>query len=135
MEEATCGNTGSLTVNYTVSDACGNSTIVPAVFLIQDTQAPVFTDTPEDVTFQCDGLGNMGEIGTWIGSNGNALVTDACSDVTVTNNFVALTGGCDGSGNTGEAFVTFTATDECGLSSTAMAVSYTHLTLPTTPYV
>jgi hypothetical protein len=58
---------------------------------------------------------NAEALAAWLTSNGGASASDACSEVTWSNNFTALSDLC---GNTGSATVTFTATDDCGNSST-----------------
>ena len=50
--------------------------------------------------------------------HGGATASDACSGVTWTNDFAALSDDC---GETGSATVTFTATDACGNSSSTTA--------------
>ncbi|VAV84156.1 hypothetical protein MNBD_BACTEROID02-1027, partial [hydrothermal vent metagenome] len=48
-----CGNTGRITVLFTVYDACGLSSTTAAEFIIQDTTAPTFT-APQDTTIYKD---------------------------------------------------------------------------------
>ena len=68
------------------------------------------------MTVECDGSGNTTELSNWLASIGTTgAASDDCSGITWTNNFTALSDLC---GATGSAFVTFTATDECGLTST-----------------
>src|SRR5690606_23576825 len=43
-----------LTRIWTATDACGNSTSVQQVILVEDTIAPVFTVIPDDLVVQCD---------------------------------------------------------------------------------
>jgi hypothetical protein len=64
-----------------------------------------------DATVECDGAGNGADLDAWLASNGGATATDACSGVTWSNDFAALSADC---GATGAATVTFTATDDCG---------------------
>jgi gliding motility-associated-like protein len=71
-----------------------------------------------DVTVECDGNGNAADLQSWLASNGGASSTDACSSVTWTNDYSALSGDC---GASGSVLVTFTATDDCGNSSTSSA--------------
>ncbi|MFD2551058.1 hypothetical protein ACFSQP_04440, partial [Bizionia sediminis] len=49
----TCGASGSATVVFTATDACGNETSTTATFTIQDTLAPVAPAAPADVTYEC----------------------------------------------------------------------------------
>jgi len=108
-----CGATGSATVTWTATDACGTASC-SAPFRIVDTTAPVITP-PADKTVECDGAGNQAELQAWLAS---ATATDACGPFTLTNDFTALSDDC---GATGAATVTWTAKDECGNTSTASA--------------
>src|SRR5690606_16994868 len=45
---ALCGATGSVTVTFTATDACGNSVSTIATFTITDTTKPVFTIDPQN---------------------------------------------------------------------------------------
>lgn len=109
--------TGSVSVTFTATDACGNATSTTATFAIVDTKAPVVT-AAANATVECDGAGNTAALAAWLASNGGATATDACSSVTWTNNFTRLTAAC---GATGSATVTFTATDASGNSATTTA--------------
>ena len=86
-----------------------------------------------DATVECDGAGNATcttasrsktprrgprPLVEWLASNGGAMASDACSDVTWSNDLAALSDDC---GATGMATVTFTATDDCGNSSSTTA--------------
>jgi len=113
-----CGATGSATVVFTATDDCGNSSTTVATFTIEDTTAPVIDPPASDLTVECDGTGNTGELDAWLLNNGGAGATDDCSDVTWTNDYSSLVGGCGGEGS---VTVTFTATDDCGNSSTTTA--------------
>ena len=110
-----CGNTGGSLVTWTAEDDCGLQTIHSATVQIVDTTPPVFTTAPTNVTFECDGSGNTAEVQAWLNS---AAATDQCAGVIVTNDFVALSDDC---GATGSAYVTWTATDDCGLQETHSA--------------
>lgn len=113
-----CGSTGSATVTFTASDACGNSITTTATFNIEDTTAPVITDAV-DFTAECDGFGNAAELEAWLANNGSATASDACGEVTWSNDFIAVGDGC---GATGATAVTFTATDACGNSALTTAI-------------
>ncbi|MFL1012937.1 LamG-like jellyroll fold domain-containing protein, partial [Flavisericum labens] len=71
-----------------------------------------------DQTVECDGAGNGAALTAWLNSNGGAVASDTCGNVTWSNNFTALSDLC---GGTGSATVTFTATDDCGRTATTQA--------------
>ena len=116
----TCGNNGSVTVDFYASDACGNELPTPttATFFITDTIAPIWTTNPSPLTIECDGTTDPGgQIANWLASNGGGgVATDDCSPalVTITNDYTGIVGGC---GATGSVNVLFTANDGCGNTS------------------
>ena len=83
-----------------------------------DTAPPEITAESQDMTVECDGLGNTAELNAWLEANGGATATDVCGNVVWTNDFQNLPIGSDG---TGSVDVTFTATDECGNASITVA--------------
>ena len=114
-----CGPTGNLSVEWFYFDACGNyTTSGPVGFSVIDNTPPMLNNPAMDITMECDGGGNTGGITNWLNNNGGATASDLCGPVVWTNNFTSLVGACS---NTGNAFVTFTASDECGnpISTTA----------------
>jgi hypothetical protein len=113
-----CGATGMATVTFTVTDDCGNSSSTTATFTIEDTTAPSIDMAAVDATAECDGAGNAADLDTWLNGNGGASASDACSDVSWSNDFASFSDDC---GATGMATVTFTATDDCGNSSSTTA--------------
>ena len=114
-----CGATGTASVTFTATDECGNSTSTVATFTIEDTTAPEIISEAVNKTVECDGQGNTDELQAWLESNGDASATDICGAVTWTNDFETLVAGSCGA--TGTASVTFTATDECGNSTSTVA--------------
>jgi gliding motility-associated-like protein len=100
--------TGTTTVTYTATDAAGNTATCSFDVTVTDTEAPVFTDCPSDITVNND-PGVCGAVVNWPAPT----ATDNCSAVTLTSNY-----------NPGDLFptgttvVTYTATDAIGNSFT-----------------
>jgi hypothetical protein len=94
---------------WTATDDCGNSTIAVQTINAGDTESPVFTSVPADETIECS---------TGVPSPGTVTATDNCdTDVNIVLNEQTIPGSCAGS------FVvirTWTATDDCGNSTTAV---------------
>lgn len=106
-----CTQSYTLTRVFTAIDACGNSTQVTQVITVLDEDAPVFSNVPADVTFECTDPNLEQNIQNWLSE---AAATDNCGIATITNNYDEVSG-CD------QVIVTFLATDECGNTSTAQA--------------
>jgi len=101
-----CGGTLIISRTWTAEDECGNTSSCVQTITVQDTTPPEIT-CPDDVILECPA-------DTSPASTGEAMATDACGDVTITHED-DVTEGC------GSALMivrTWTATDECGLSST-----------------
>ena len=119
-----CGFTGVLTVNYIITDTCGNRQIQNARMSIEDTTDPTVACDPVDEVHECNGRdGNSFAVLAWNQANISALAncaTDICGGITVTSDydFNNLTDAC---GLTGTVTVTYTITDECGNSVTKVA--------------
>ena len=113
-----CGSTGSATVVFTATDECGNSITTSAMLTIEDHVAPTISTPSQNITLECSVINQQSEIQHWLDIHGGAQATDGCSNVTWTNNYSGLSDGC---GASGIANVIFTATDECGNSSTTVA--------------
>ncbi|TJY31478.1 T9SS type A sorting domain-containing protein, partial [Pontimicrobium aquaticum] len=101
-----CGNTGRVTVTFTVTDNCGLSSSTSAEFRIVDTTAPTL-EIPSDYYTTYDAKCEY-DIAPE-GDAGMAEAWDACSDVDVTYTDVTDKGSC-------VTIVTRTwkATDDCG---------------------
>ena len=101
-----CGETGSVTVTFVATDDCGNSSETTATFTVEDTTAPEFTSVPADYTAECSDEHPLE----------NATASDACGDVTIVEVADTTAGDC------AQEYIvvrTFTATDECGNSTSA----------------
>ena len=96
----------TLTCFFVAVDACGNtSATATSTINIIDDAAPVIT-CPSDITVDC--TSSLDPMAT-----GMASASDACGDATVSYTDGAITGTCP------QTLVrTWTATDECGLTST-----------------
>lgn len=117
-----CGETGVATVVFTATDVCGNSTTVIATVSVEDHTAPIITIPAMNTTLECDVADQDASIQQWLANNGGAQASDECGEVTWNHNFTSLNDGC---GASGFANVIFTATDECGNSSTSTAFIHT----------
>ncbi|WP_189702487.1 gliding motility-associated C-terminal domain-containing protein [Subsaximicrobium wynnwilliamsii] len=53
ITDGTCENSSIVSRSWTVTDPCGNATILVQTITVQDATAPSFT-VPADITFECD---------------------------------------------------------------------------------
>ena len=108
-----CGITKHILVTFTATDACGNSSTTSATFTIHDTTDPSL-DAPADIALECNDPNNAAIVENWLNS---ATSVDGCDiDVEITNDFTSLPTTCVSGSNYVD--VTFTATDDCGNSTT-----------------
>ncbi|MGV7235189.1 MAG: IgGFc-binding protein, partial [Nitrosomonadaceae bacterium] len=117
-----CDLSSGLTITYTATDDCGNTSSCTAAVYLDDSVNPSIT-CPSDLVLECaDGSDYVSQINSWIAT---ATATDACdTDVTITTDYdgssvPALS--CDLS--TGLT-ITYTATDDCGNTSSCTATVY-----------
>lgn len=113
-----CGATGSAGVTFTAMDECGEVS-TNATLTIVDTSPPILIVPATDMVVEADAQGNVPELMQWLVSRGGAQASDACSQISWSNNYLMLSNEC---GLTGSASVIFTATDQCGNSTTTSAV-------------
>ena len=113
-----CGLTGSATVTFTATDACGNVATTTAMISIEDNVSPVMQASARDTTITCTTSNQPAEIQLWLDNHGGARAADGCSGITWTHNYSTLSDGC---GLSGMAYVIFTATDQCDNTSTTSA--------------
>jgi len=72
-----------------------------------------------NITVECTG-DESDDLTGWLNSNGGAVASDLCSDISWSNNYTgSLSELC---GETGDVTVIFVATDECGNASTTSAI-------------
>ena len=122
-----CAGMYSVTRTWTAIDSCGNIATVFQTINVQDFQGPVITTPAQNLTLQC-GAGTNTALTQWLQNHGGAIASDACSDVTWTNNFDNLVMNC-----AAPIAVTFTATDACGNSTQTIATVVSDDNLAPTP--
>ncbi|MBV7270759.1 HYR-like domain-containing protein, partial [Winogradskyella luteola] len=114
-----CAN-GNITVTFIATDSCGNTSSTTATYSIIDTVNPVLT-IPGDVTIECTE-------DTTPANTGTATATDDCAAPNVTFVDTEVTA-C---GNTKTISRTWTATDACGNSMSAVqTINVVDTTAPT----
>ncbi len=99
-----CPNRYTLTRTWIATDACGNTSSKTQVITVQDTQVPVLSDAPADVTVECNAVPAAAIL----------TATDNCSTPIVTYSEVRTDGDCP---NRYTLTRTWTATDACGNTS------------------
>lgn len=118
-----CPGSASLVETWTATDAAGNSTSVSRTVTVQDTQPPVLTNVPADVTVECDAVPPVGFVGA----------TDQCDrNPTVTFSETSTQTASGKSHANYKVVRTWTATDACGNASTGQqTITVTDTTAPT----
>jgi len=106
-----CDDTYTLTRKWTATDACGNTKTATQRITVRDTQKPVFTSVPANVTVQCDAVPMVG----------SPAATDNCDKaVSITYNGEIRTNGfCP---DTYTLTRRWTAVDNCSNTRTATQV-------------
>ncbi len=108
FEYGICEANYTLTRTYTAIDACGNTAIATQTIVVSDSEAPVFTFVPENLVVECPQTAAV-EL---------AEAIDNCSELTVTYDDETVLNDCLLPTTTR----TFTATDACGNSNTAVQI-------------
>jgi len=84
-----CGNTKHVTVVFTATDACSNSSTTSATFTIEDTTDPVIGTAAADQTVECDGAGNVAAFNAWLTGHAGSDASDVCGGaISWTNDYV-----------------------------------------------
>jgi hypothetical protein len=104
-----CPDSYTLTRKWTATDNCGNTRTATQKITVQDTQKPVFTAVPQNLTIQCSDA---------VPSPGNASATDNC-DASVTTLFVSQNTTYTNCPNNYTITRIWKATDNCGNWATA----------------
>jgi hypothetical protein len=99
-----CPSNYTLTRTWTAVDACGNTSSKTQTITVQDTQAPVLSAAPADVTVECNAVPAAATL----------TATDNCDAPTVTYTEVRTNGNCPSSYTLTR---TWTAVDACGNTS------------------
>ncbi|MEM6347869.1 MAG: HYR domain-containing protein, partial [Bacteroidota bacterium] len=112
---------GTTTISYLASDAEGNTTPCSFDVVVTDNVAPVFTTCPTNITVNVDG----GSCTATVSTLALAVATDDCGIASIINDFNG--GGADANGTypLGMTTVTFTATDNNGLTNNTCTVEVT----------
>ncbi|WP_066225405.1 gliding motility-associated C-terminal domain-containing protein [Formosa haliotis] len=131
-EALTCNQ--SVTVEFTATDACGNSVTKSATYTLIDVNAPTIDTAPTDLVLECN-ENSQSTLNTWLTSNGGAIATDVCSEqVTWTNDFDPDSFTLEACGVNNATTVTFSTSDDCGNIATATAtITVIDETAPTVP--
>ncbi|RCU56494.1 gliding motility-associated C-terminal domain-containing protein, partial [Oceanihabitans sediminis] len=125
---STCGQGGTITVNYVVADDCGNEATISATLTLEDTTPPDLTICTEviDETMECNGADNEAIATDWNNANiaaleacpGDDCDADAVYTVTSDFNFENLVSTC---GQGGTITVNYVVADDCGNEATISA--------------
>lgn len=102
-QSASCGRTGTVEVDFFLSDFCGNELPTPttASFTVVDTLAPVINVNPMDVTIECSPDIEQ-QIANIIEGQFGAVALDECGDVSWTTFEWSASNGDEGSGIFGD---------------------------------
>jgi hypothetical protein len=114
-----CGDNFSRIVQFTVTDACGQSSSATVAFNTIDQTPPTFLQWPQDVTYAANPNYDYGaEYYDWLDSYAGLSATDNCGSVSVQSWIDCTITGC---GGTYKRVMRYRVTDECGNYATASA--------------
>lgn len=104
------------------SDDCGNAGVTDDVdATVVDSSAPAISPLASDQIVECDGSGNLAQLGAWLASNGGASASDNCTGTVLWSNNFDPNSFVSPCANAKEYTVTFTADDGCGNTSQTTA--------------
>ncbi|MCC6462357.1 MAG: SprB repeat-containing protein, partial [Saprospiraceae bacterium] len=106
----------SITRTWIATDRCGNSTVVLQTIVVEDNLAPVFSNVPGNLSFECDAVN--------IPAATTPTVADNCDNTpTLTFSEVSSQGLTDICSSQQYSITrTWTASDDCGNTATAVQV-------------
>ena len=97
-------------------------------FTIEPEPMTPFIDiTAQDLNLECNTNTQQASIQDWLNSHGGAVAVGFCGNLVWTHDYIGLINDC---GATGNAFVIFTASDECGSASTGAYLTVYDLNAP-----
>lgn len=111
IEPGSCEGSYLLIRIWTTEDACGNNTQSSQTITVQDTEKPVFTTTPSDITVSCDQIPD---------GDGDVAAEDLCNSTIIYSwTDEVIDGPCTGDYQINRTFI---ANDGCG--NTASVVQH-----------
>jgi len=116
--------TNFLNVSFTAEDACGNSIVTTARFIIVDDTSPVISLSALDTVVECSSSLNDANLTSWLNNNGGAQALDGCnSDISWMNDYngTPISNSTCVNDTTYQLIVNFTVSDECGNSDVTSA--------------
>src|SRR5262249_14279227 len=113
-----CGGTKVITRTWTATDQCGNTRSAVQIITVRDTTPPTIT-APASLPIECSSP-------TTPSATGTATGTDACGSVSITYSD-SVSNNCGGSRVISR---TWTATDQCGNSASALQIITVRDTTP-----
>ncbi|MEP6794820.1 MAG: T9SS type A sorting domain-containing protein [Saprospiraceae bacterium] len=89
--------------------------------ILPNTSPPSLDGPASNIIIQCGMNNPEATLQSWLDNHGGAIVSNHCGQLTWAHDFEDLSNDCGGTGN---AIVTFTATDECGSTYSVASVYF-----------
>jgi len=116
---------------FSAVDECDNSTTTSATFTTEDHIGPDIQAPAQDIVIDCSQSNAQATFQNWFQSQGGAIASDGCSEITWISYFPVLPDTCNGTINSWT--VEFKAGDGCGnINSTIAVVTFTDVLSGTT---